>query len=277
MNKYFAGKTVWIVGASSGIGEAVALAFAKGGSDLILSSRRESELERVRKSCETLGASCLVLPFDVSDPDEIAGACRSLLEGRKKTIDILVLNSGISQRAPALDTALDVDRRIMEVNYFGLIDIAKRVTGHMLMKGTARDKKWFSPRGHIVVTSSLSGAFGMPNRSAYAASKHALNGFFESLRAEYGRHGLNVTILMPGSIRTGISRSALLGDGAAYGRPDERLERGMPPEKAAGMILKAVRQRRKEAVIAGPEGLLFFIRRFFPSLFYRLAEKAKDK
>ncbi|HOV64717.1 MAG TPA: SDR family NAD(P)-dependent oxidoreductase, partial [Spirochaetia bacterium] len=173
-------------------------------------------------------------------------------------------------------TSLDVDRRIMEVNYFGLIDIAKRVAGYMLTRGNVRDRKHGSARGHIVVTSSLSGAFGMPYRSAYSASKHALRGFFESLRAEYGKHGLKVTIVMPGSIRTNISRSALLGDGTAYGQMDERLARGIPPEKAARKILKAVRKGKKEVVVAGFEGLLLFIRRYLPPLFYPIVEKVKD-
>ena len=243
------------------------MALAKKGADLVLSSRREDELNKVKESCTAFGVSCTVLPLDVSDPVSIERACSLLFEEKGIVPRVLVLNSGISQRAHALDSSAEVDRKVMEVNFFGLADIAKRTARRMLESGRG---------GQIAVMSSLAGAFGMPLRTAYSASKHALNGFFESLRAEYGRKGLDVTIIMPGSIRTEISKSALRGDGVPYGIMDERLAKGMEPEKAAGKMIKALSKRKKTVIIAGRERLLYCFRKFLPALYYFLIGRLKN-
>src|ERR1041385_5133588 len=170
---FFTDKVIWITGASSGIGEALAGAFANEGSKLILSARRAEELERVKKKLNLRDDRCLILPLDLADTSEINSLTKKVLE-KFSRIDILVNNGGISQRALAKDSPLEIDRKIMEVNFFGQVAITKSVLPYMLKQRS----------GQIVVVSSISGKFGFWLRTAYASSKHALHGFFESLRLE---------------------------------------------------------------------------------------------
>ena len=200
---FFDGKMVWLTGASSGIGEAVAYALAARGARLILSARRVEKLQAVQAACARPDRH-RILPLDLADPASLAAAVPQAL-AHGGAIDVLINNGGISQRAQAVETDLAVDRRIMEVNYFGTIALAKAVLPSMLERGA----------GHIAVVSSLMGKFSTPRRSAYAASKHALHGFFDALRAEVHHAGVRVTLICPGYVRTDISRHALTADGTA--------------------------------------------------------------
>ena len=198
-----AGKVVWITGASAGIGAALARAAAARGARLVLSARRPEQLAAVRAACARPGDH-LVLPLDLAAPDTFDIAVGEVLAARG-AVDVLVHNAGVSQRSLARDTALAVDRRIFEVNYFGAVALTKALLPAMRQQGTSR----------IVVVSSLVGKIGTPFRSTYAASKHALHGFFDSLRAEEWRHGVGVTLVCPGFIHTDLSIHALIGDGSA--------------------------------------------------------------
>jgi len=257
------GKVVWITGASSGIGEAMAYAFAGKGAQLVLSARNEGRLQEVRQRCASPERH-LVVPLDLEDPSPFSDNVRSVVE-KLGRIDILVNNGGISQRSPASDTSLDTDRRIMETNFFGTVALTKAVLPVMLEKAS----------GQIVVISSLVGKFGTPLRSTYSASKHALHGFFDSLRAELSTKGIRVLIVCPGFIRTNVSINALCADGSCYGLMDEAQAGGMAPDLCARRIIEAVEQGKDEVLIGGKELIGVYLKRFVPGIFNRIIAKAK--
>ncbi len=253
------GKTVWITGASSGIGAALAVALSVKGCSLILSARRREQLQEVAGQCHT---KAMIVVMDVSDQKSIIGAWQEI-QASGGMPDILINNSGISQRSAALETQLETDRRIMEVNYFGAVTLTKLVAPYLVQKGS----------GMIVNISSLSGKFGWKLRSSYAASKFALLGFFESLRAELEGSGVEVLNVIPGRIRTEIAQHAVLGDGSAYAKSDRGQETGIPVEVCAGKIVRAMEKNKKEIVIARIDGLMIHIRYWMPWLYYRIAAK----
>jgi short-subunit dehydrogenase len=255
----FQGHRVWITGASSGIGEGLALAFHQAGAKLILSARREDELKRVQSACGG-EPEALILPMDVTDAAELPEKTRlalSLFGG----IDILVLNAGITQRSRTRETDESVYRRLMEVNFFAPEAMARALLPSMLAQ----------KRGHIVVISSVAGKFGVPMRSGYSATKFALHGFFEALRAEEERNGVHVTMVCPGYIRTDISLSALRGDGRKHAKMDSELAHGMPADECARQILQGIARKKKEIVVAGArEKSLVYVKRFFPTLLAKM-------
>ena len=257
------GKLVWVTGASAGIGEALARAFAARGARLVLSARRAALLEEVRASLPRPDEH-LVVPLDLADPASIASAASAVL-ARLGAVDVLVHCGGVSQRSLARDTALAVDRRIFEINFFGTVALTKALLPSMLARRA----------GHIVVVSSLVGKIGTPLRSAYAASKHALHGFFDSLRAEVWREGVRVTLACPGFIRTDVSVNALTGDGSPQGTMDDAQAHGMPAEECAEAIVRAVERDAHEVLVGGKERWAVHLRRFFPGLFDRVIRTVK--
>jgi short-subunit dehydrogenase len=258
-----AGKTVWITGASSGIGEALACELAARGARLILSARRRDELERVRAACARPGDH-LVVPLDLADPPSLEAAARDVLD-RLGAPDVVVHNGGVSQRARAEETALAVVRRILEVDFFGAVPLTLHLLPAMLARGS----------GRFVVVSSLVGKIGTPKRSAYSAAKHALHGWFDSLRAEVHDRGVGVTIVCPGFVRTPLPIHALTGDGAPQGTMDRAQQRGLDPAPVARRMARAIERERDELLIAGKERLAVHLARFFPGLFRRLIRKAR--
>lgn len=250
----FSNKVVWITGASSGIGEALALAFAAEGARLVLSSRRPEELERVRTACARPEAHRIV-PLDLTRPETFAAAVAEV-EAACGGVDVLVNNGGVSQRALALDTTPAVERALMEVNYFGQVALTKSVLPAMLARRS----------GHIVVVSSVMGYVGTPGRSSYAAAKHALHGYFDSLRAEVWREGIKVTLACPGYVKTAVSANALAGDGRQHGVTDPTHQRGIAPGKCARVIVRAVARGREEVAVGGPEVLAIYLKRWLPWL-----------
>lgn len=255
-------QVVWITGASTGIGEALALEFARQGARLVLSARNVLALERVQAACAP--APALVVPLDITDAASLPAAVELVLAHYGR-LDVLFNNAGLSQRSLALETTLAVDRQLMEVNYFGTVALTKAVLPHLLRQGS----------GQIVVVSSLVGKFGSPYRSAYAASKHALHGFFDSLRAELTDKGIGVTLICPGFIRTNISVNALTGDGAPLGTMDDATNQGMVPAVFAQRALRAVAKGRNEVYIRGRETMGVLLKRLSPGLFAQLLTKAK--
>jgi len=259
----FREKVVWITGASSGIGEALAYAFSREGAHLVLSARRRDRLEQVRENCPGAG-KVLILPFDVTHTDCHQTMVSAVIEHFGQ-VDILVNNAGISQRSLVQETVLEVDRRIMEVNYFGVISLTKAVLPFMLQRNS----------GHIVVISSLLGKIAIPLRSAYCASKHALHGFFDALRAEVQDEGIWVTVVCPGWVRTEVSIHALRGDGSEHGMVDPPIAKGMDPNVCARHILNAIHKRKAEVYIAGPEKIGVYLKRFTPGFFNWVARRIK--
>ncbi|MBN2215475.1 MAG: SDR family oxidoreductase [Bacteroidales bacterium] len=261
----FKGRTVWITGASSGIGEALAWELGRLGSDLVLSSRNTEKLNRLAKAIsEKYQINTDVIFLDLGNNATIPEAIEQFSDRHQK-IDILVNNAGISQRSLLIETPVEVDRQVFEVNFFGTITLTKGLLPMMIKAGG----------GHIVVMSSVVGKFGISLRSAYSASKHALHGFFETLRCELSDKNIKVTIICPGRIRTSISVNAVTKDGSNYGRMDEGQAKGVSPEKFARRVVKAIHRNRKEVATGGKEILMIYIRRFLPWLYYILASRVK--
>jgi len=250
----FTGQTIWITGASSGIGEALAVAWSREGAALVLSARNAAELERVRGLCANPERH-RVRPLDLADTAAIGRTAAEVGH-----VDVLVHSGGVSQRSLVVDTELAIDRRIMEVNYFGTVALTKAVLPSMIARCS----------GHIVPISSVIGYVGVPLRSAYSASKHALHGFFETLRAETAQHGIAVTIVVPGYIKTNVSENALRGDGSRHGTMDETHQRAMLPEDAAPKIIDAVAKRKPEIRVGGKEIHAVLLRRWLPNLLRRV-------
>ncbi len=260
----FKNKVIWITGASSGIGEHLAYAFAKRGAKLALTARNMEALERVKQNC---GDDTEVLTFkmDVSAFDSAVPAAEKIA-GHFGAIDILINNAGISLRALAKDTLLEVDQKIMDVNFIGTVAVTKAVLPYMIEQQS----------GQIVAMSSLTGKFGTKFRSTYAASKHALHGFFDSLRMELMEDNIDVTILCPGFVHTNVSKNALTADGEKHNKMDEGQAGGYSGPEFAEIALKIIAAKKHEAVIAGKEKLAVYLKRFFPSLLHRILSKRQS-
>ena len=261
----FQNKVVWITGASSGIGESLSYAFAEKGAQLILSSRNEAELERVKSNCSGKASKIVIVPMDVSIHEQVFRTAESVL-GEVGNVDILINNAGVSQRGLAKDTDFSVDRRIMDIDYFGTIALTKAVLPAMLK----------AQKGHIVVMTSVTGLVGIPGRSTYSAAKHALHGYFDALRAEIWRDNIKVLLVVPGYIKTNISFNALTETGQPQNKMDDGQANGIMPEVLAQKILHAIESGKIELHVAGfRETLAIYVKRFFPSLFAKIVRKAK--
>jgi short-subunit dehydrogenase len=255
-------KTIWLTGASSGIGEALAKQLSQFPINLILSSRREDELERVKLECANQGR-IKVLPLDLMQSETFEKKVQEAISVFDQ-VDILINNGGRSQRSLVKDTVLQVDRDLMEVNYFGSVGLTKALLPHMLERGS----------GQFVVVTSLTGIFGTPYRSGYAASKHALHGFYDSMRAELEDSGIKVTIAAPGFVKTNVSVNAFTGDGSALGSMDNAQANGLTADECAKAIIKAMVKEKREVYI-GRESYGAYAKRFLPGLFARMIKKAK--
>lgn len=258
----FSTAVVWITGASSGIGEAVALALARRGARLILSARRVDELQRVATLTGLPAADLLILPLDMTDVDSLPAHVETVRQ-RFGRIDYVFQNAGITQRSNVVDTDLAVYTRLMAVNFFGVVALTKAVLPVMLAQGS----------GQFVVTSSVAGKLGTKQRSGYCASKHALHGFFDALRAETYDAGLRVTLVCPGYIRTPISLHALGPDGQVHGKMDTNQAGGMDPDTFARQLLSAVAQEKEEVYIGGAETYGIYLKRFLPGILSRILRK----
>ncbi len=257
----FKDKKVWITGASSGVGEALTYAFNKEGAFVIISARREEELKRVKSACK-YPDQIDVVQMDMENFDQIKNSSEYVLSSFN-FIDILINNAGISQRSLASETDFSVDKRLMNVNYFGPVLLTKCLLPSMIQR----------KEGYIAVMSSLTGKFGTPLRSAYAASKHALHGFFDSLRAEVFEHNIQVTLICSGYIKTNIAINALTELGKKQESNDPGIENGMLPETVAKKIINAVYKNKKELTLGGKEKMGVYLKRFFPSMFASIIRK----
>ena len=257
----YEGQTVWITGASSGIGESLALELAQRGAALVLTARRAAQLEALRLKCP--------------DPNRVHVLCGDLLdegswvrlaheaEAAAGPIDVLVNNAGVTQRAKAQETHLADVRRLMELNFFAPIALTNAVLPSMLARRS----------GRIVVVSSVAGYVGTPLRSSYAASKHAVRGYFDSLRAELHDTGVGVTIVCPGYIRTEISKHAVSSDGRVHGKEDAGIASGMDPTECARVVADGIGKGRSEIYVGGKEIYGIYLKRFFPKMVERIVPK----
>jgi short-subunit dehydrogenase len=251
-------KTVWITGASSGIGEALAIVCAGYGANLVLTARREDELKRVANLTGLPESAILILPADLCEHNQIQTLVDQVMK-RFGRIDILFNNAGISSRALAIDSPVEIDRKVMEIDYFSVISLTKAVLPHMIQRRS----------GHIVVTSSVMGKIGTPLRSAYAAAKHALHGFFDSIRQEISDYGVNVTLVCPGYIRTQVSVNAITPTGAKFNKMSRNQQKGIDPKVMASKMVDAVFKNKRELIYGGKEVLGIYLDRFSPGLLNR--------
>ncbi|RZL03420.1 MAG: SDR family oxidoreductase [Rubrivivax sp.] len=259
--KDFQNKVIWITGASSGIGEAMAYELARRGAVLILSARRADVLAAVKARCERPDEH-LVLPMDMTDQTRFRDQTAVVLSAYGH-IDMLVNNAGVSQRALVKDTSIEVDRQIMELDFFGPIALTKAVLPHMLARGS----------GHLVAVSSVVGLVATPYRSAYASAKHAIIGFHDALRAEVHAAGLKVSVLCPGFVRTNVSLSALTSDGSPHGKVDPQQGKAMSAEHFARKAVDGLARGQGRIVIAGREKLAVYLGRLSPALLERVVRK----
>lgn len=254
----FKGEVWWITGASSGIGEGLALALSQQGASIILSGRNVPELERVAALC----GDALVLPFEVTDFDAIP-ALTEQAWAWKGRVDALVNNAGISQRSLAVETEFSVYQRMIDVDLLAPIALTQANLPRMVQAGS----------GRIVAISSVAGLVGSPLRSAYSAAKFGLVGYHDSVRCENEHLGVRVHVVAPGSVKTNVSRNALTKDGAARGESDAAIENGKSTAEAADVILSAIAAGQREIIFAeGLEAEIVKMRRADPeALFDRMS------
>ncbi len=205
-----------------------------------------------------------MVPFDLANPLEVE------LKAKEVTstfgpIFLLVNNGGISQRSQSYETPIEIDRKIMEIDYFSHVALTKIVITGMIK----------AKEGYIAVTSSIAGKFGFHQRSAYCAAKHALQGFFETLRIEVKPFNVSVTVVYPGFINTPISSRSINAEGKTHGMMNQAQLKGMSAERCARKYLIAIEKRKPEAVIGGKELIMVYLKRFFPWLFFKLIHKIK--
>ena len=263
--KQFTGKIAWVTGASSGIGESLVHEFVRRGATVIASSNDIPGLERVKAECGNKSLMVHCIPFDLADTSGIDKIVEQQVNALGK-IDFLLNIGGISQRARIDETPMWLDRKIFEINYFGTIAITKAVLPYMVRQQS----------GHILATSSISGRFGFPLRSAYSASKQALHGFFETLYLENKKFNIRASVIIPGRVRTSISLHALNSEGKEHGKLDDGQAGGVTPQKAAQTIIKGIRRNKREILVGKGELTMLYIRRYFPWLFFRIADKIKS-
>jgi len=256
-------KIVWITGASSGIGEALVYEYFKAGNKLIISARNRDELFRVKGNCQN-SFNVHVLPFDLTETVTLQNKAEDAIKIFGK-IDLLINSGGVSQRGLALETELKTEQQIMDTNFWGTVVLSKAVLPLMIQNGG----------GQIVVISSLVGKFGTKLRSVYSASKHALHGYFDSLRSEVYDKNIDITIVCPGFIKTNVSVNALTASGKNQGTMDDAQANGMSAKDCAAEIVKAVAAKKEEVYIGGKETKAVLLKRFFPKIFSKKVRKAK--
>jgi dehydrogenase/reductase SDR family protein 7B len=262
---YFKEKVCWVTGASSGIGEGVVKQLASQGAIVVLSARRKNELERVQKQAGLTHKNSLILEMDLSKP-ETFGQCYTEIIKVYKKVDILFNNGGISQRSLVKDTDLSTYKKIFDVNFFGNIALTKVVLQDMI------DNK----NGSIVVISSIVGKVATQLRSGYSASKHALQGFYDSLRLEVAHDNIQILTVLPGFINTNVSLNALTGNGEKYNKMDGALSEGMSVEECSYRILEAIENRQNEVIIAGiKENFAVILKRVAPDMLDMILRNTK--
>lgn len=261
----FTNKVVWITGASSGIGEALAYTFAKQKAKLILSARRADELERVKKACNLPEGDVMILPMDVAEHDKAPQLTQQVID-RFGHIDILVNNAGLSHWSKIKDTKLEVVKRIMDVNFTGGAALTLAVLPGMLQR----------KQGQVVVISSILGKIITPKQGAYNASKHAIHGFYDTLRAESINDGLKVLLVCPGFVRTNVAKNSLDRDGKPINKDNNLIQNGLDPIYVSTQVLQAIESGKEEILLAGgKEKAGVWLKRFAPGLFSKFISKNK--
>lgn len=252
------GKVVWITGASSGIGEALVYELTKKKCRLIISSRKIEELSRVKANLES-DENTKILPLDLLDFEKASETVKKAWSLFGK-IDILINNAGLSQRSLIAETEFAIYKKLIDVNYLGTVALSNALLPYFIQNQT----------GHFVTVTSLMGKFSSPLRSGYCGAKHALHGFFDGLRMEHEKDGVNVTLVCPGFVQTNIALNALTGDGRAKKSNDQKTQSGMPTNTFARKMIKAIERKKYEVYIGGKEISGVYVKRFFPKMLHRI-------
>ena len=258
----FKNKVIWVTGASSGIGKGLVESLSNLDCKLIISSRHKDQLETIKQTCKT-PENIAVLPFDLSEIHTMKNVVNQAIN-YFGSIDVLINNGGISQRSLIIDTAIDVDKKLMEVDYLGTVALSKALLPLFVQQQA----------GHYVVVTSLMGKFSSPYRSGYCGAKHALHGFFDALRMEHQKDQIKVTLICPGFVNTNIAKNALVGDGSLQNSQDKATENGLSVEQFVNRMLKAIQKEKFEAYIGKKEILGVYLKRFFPKLLHRFVIKS---
>lgn len=259
-------QVVWVTGASSGIGQALAIACAELGAQVVLSARRDSELQRV-KALLANPERHLCIALDITDATQIEQALQQVL-AEKDRIDWLINNAGLSQRALIQDTSMDTERKIMEIDYFAQVAMTKAVLPTLVQQKS----------GRVVFISSVAGLIGTQYRATYSAAKAAIHMWANSLRAEVAAQGIDVSVVFPGFVKTNVSLNALTGNGEAQGFQDQAIEHGLDADEFAEQTVKALLQNQEYIVIGGrKEKLGVMLSRLSPTLLYKKIRKAEVK
>lgn len=264
MKSFYYNKTVWVTGASSGIGEYLVYELVKMGARVILSARREDELKRVVTNSNADPDQTHILLLDLANHSELATKVDQAVAWTGH-IDILINNGGISQRALVTSTNLDIEKKIFDVNYFGTVELSRHMAKHMIKRGT----------GHINVVSSVLGKLSVPGRSSYCSSKHALHGYFNSLRAELYKFGVGVSIVTPGYIKSQVSVNAVTSDGKSHSKMDIQQQKGMDTDVFAKKMLRKMANGRLEFAIGGPEIYAIYLMRWMQWFTFRIQRQIK--
>lgn len=258
-------KVIWITGASSGIGKSLAIELSNYPCKLILSSRRAAVLEEVKQLCKQ-PENIAILPFDLADYKTMQNVAEKAIKCFGK-VDILVNNGGISQRSAIIETSIEVDKKLMEIDYLGTIALTKAILPHFIENQS----------GTFVVVTSLMGKFSSPLRSAYCGAKHALHGFFDALRLEHDKDNIKVTMICPGFVNTNVARNALTGDGSQQVHQDDMTANGLDPNVFVKQMIKAIKKEKFEAYIGKFEVFGILVKRLSPRLLHWLVLRSKVK
>lgn len=253
-----ANQVIWIIGASSGIGEALARHYSASGAKLILSARSRDKLYSVKSTCKGNPMNTHILPLNLENMEDLSQHAQEALRifGR---IDMLIHSAGVTQRALALDTDITVAQKIMNINYWGPVVLAQAVLPTMIKQGS----------GHLVVISSLMGKIGTRFRSSYAASKHALHGYFESLRSEIYDDNIDISMVCPGFVNTSLGEKALKGNGELYQKKDNIHNDAMSADKFVSKLAPYLHKRKEEIFIAGSEIKVIWASKYLPGKLFR--------
>jgi dehydrogenase/reductase SDR family member 7 len=235
--KAFTDKVIWITGASSGIGASLAEELTAGGAQIVVSARREGNLEDVANKCALVGKRPMVLPFDVLDFDEHEKAFNKIVDSFGR-VDVLVLNPGRTQRALAMDTPIRETRDLFELNYFSYINLAKLVVPTMTSRKSG---------GQVIILSSIAGKLGTPIASSYSSTKYALHGYFDALRAEVHTKNVNIQLVCPGPVKSEISQNAIRSSPQSATYVEEKK---MPTSRCTNLMARAMKWRLDEVWIS---------------------------
>jgi NAD(P)-dependent dehydrogenase (short-subunit alcohol dehydrogenase family) len=254
----FNGATVLVTGAGGGLGRAIAEQFAVAGAHIVALDKDAAAVASLQAALESRGRACLALPCDVTDPDACARAVAATIE-RFGAIDVLVNNAGMSHRSGLAETDLTVIRRVMDVNFYGAVHCTKAALPRLVER-----------RGLIVAISSVAGYTPLIARTGYAASKHALHGFFESLRSEVAPQGVQVMMVCPSFIATQIDRNALGGDGQPVRHAQVTIGRPLTADAAAQQIVAGAARGRRLLLVGRTAWMAWWISRLAPSQYEKL-------